>query len=33
MAKEAQETLINADIDNVMCHTGALADGAQSMAL
>ena len=29
MAKEAQETLINADIDNVIVHTGALSDGAQ----
>jgi protein-L-isoaspartate(D-aspartate) O-methyltransferase len=29
MAKEAQETLINADIDNVIVHPGALAEGAQ----
>ena len=29
MAKEAQETLINADIDNVIVHHGPLADGAQ----
>ncbi|BDY16586.1 protein-L-isoaspartate O-methyltransferase [Sulfitobacter pontiacus] len=29
MAKEAQETLINADIDNVIVHHGPLAEGAQ----
>ena len=29
MAKEAQETLINADIDNVIVHPGALAEGAE----
>ena len=29
MAREAQETLINADIDNVIVHHGPLAEGAQ----
>ena len=29
MAKEAQETLINTDIDNVIVHHGPLAEGAQ----
>jgi len=29
MAKEAQEALINADIDNVIVHHGPLAEGAQ----